>query len=397
MKAHLYQRLTRALLEEMASGAWRDGQRFLSVREVIRLWQVSRPTACSSIDALQEHGLLLPSPRRGCFLTRDFQSRAQLLLLRNRMPSVRPPLHFEQKARLLKGVRGGKVALLLETKDASPLEEYTEFPPELGPSPRECAAAFVREGRKYGFRVHFFLYDGSRPGGAWVRERLKEGAFDGAAVFCRSSHLIVQSALEPLMERRLPIVIMYDDCQGLPVHSINLNNVGLGYDAIRHLYQMGHRRITVLMRKGPLKLHKARLKGCLLAQAKGRCTEAQLTVLRIDFEKALTRQVRRHFADPATRPTAVFSCESNAVHRLVPFWTKIGLSVPEDLSVITCSSKARLQGLEVPLDTMQLKMGAKIGRTAARQLHRIQTGEALEKSVLLNVRYVRRGSTRALE
>lgn len=397
MTTYLHERLTRTLLKEMASGSWRDGQSFLSIREIIRRWRVSQPTVLSSLRSLQEKGLLTPSARRGLFLQRDFQQKAQILLRRSRTPAIPPQLHLEQKARMLKGVRGGKVALLLESKVASPLQEYAGLDARMSPSPRACAEAFLRESRKHDFTVHSFLYDGSRRVGAWIRRRLEEGGFEGAAVFCRSSHRIIKPTLEPLMERHLPIVIMYDDCQGLPVHSINLNNVGLGYDAIRQLYKLGHRKITIVARRTLLKLHKARIKGCLLAQTEGGCEEARLTVLRINGAAPLPPQVRRHFANPATRPTAVFACESDQVAHLAPFWKEIGLSIPEDISLIACSSKTALPMIDVPLDTMHLRMGARIGRTAARQLRLIQAGEPLEKSVLLDVKYVRRGSTRPLE
>ncbi len=397
MSTYLHERLTRTLLEEMASGSWRDGQRFLSVRDITRRWHVSQPTVRSSLRTLEGLGLLAATPRSGTFLQRDFQQKAQVLLRRNRTPSVRPPLHLEQKARLLKGVRGGKIALLLETKSSPAQEEYTELPSGLGTSVRECAEAFVEEGRKHHFKVHFFLYDGSEPNGAWVRQRLEAGKYEGAAVFCRSSHRVVRPILEPLMQRHLPIVIMYDDCQGLPVHSVNLNNVGVGYDAIRQLYEMGHRKITVLVRKAPLKLHKARLKGSLLAEAEGSCPGLRLTVLPLAFRTPPTRLVRRHFASRATRPTAVFACESGLAEQLGPFWRQAGLAIPKDLSLILCSSKTGLPGFEPLLDTMVLKMGRRIGRTAARQLQRIQAGEPLEKTVLLDVRYVSRGSTRTLK
>ncbi len=394
MSSYLHERLTRSLLEEMASGSWRDGQRFLSVRDIIRRWHVSQPTVRTSLRTLEALGLLAPAPRSGSFLQRDFQQKAQVLLRRNRTPSVCPPLHLEQKARLLRGVRGGKIALLLETKAAAPQAAYTELPPRLGTSVRECAEAFMKEGQP--FEVHFFLYHDNPDHAAWVRQQLEVGGFEGAAVFCRSSHRVVEPILTPLVQRRLPIVMMYDDCQGLPVHSVNLNNVGLGYDAIRKLYALGHRKVTVLVRKGALKLHKARLKGCLLAEAEGGCPGLRLTVLHMGREAPLSRQVRRHFASKPSRPTAVFACESGLAEQLAPFWKQVGLTIPEDLSLLICSSKTGVRGIEVPLDAMSLKMGRRIGRTAARQLLRMQAGEPLEKTVLLDVRHVRRGSTRAL-
>lgn len=393
----IYERLKRSLLEEMASGDWRSGQRFLSVRVIIRRWKVSRPTVCSSLQQLCEEGLLVAASRRGFFLGQGFQEKAQLLLRRNRTPPVQPPLPIEQKARLLRGVRGGRVALLLEAKAAAPQELFPGLPTGVSPSPRDCGRAFLKESRLHGFEVTSFLYDGTSQNAAWLRGQLEQGGFEGAAVFCRSSNPDIQPTLEPLIRQRKPLVIMYDDNQGLPAHSVNLNNVGLGYDAIRALHRAGHRKIIVLLRKAPLKLHLERLKGCCLARDEGGCGDVQLTTLRLGSGTRLDPHAVRHFADPASRPTAVFACESRLLQRAIPVWKQLRLRVPEDLSVIVCSSRSRHAGISVPLDAMQLKVGARIGRIAAQQLQRMQAGEPLEKVILLDVRHMRRGSLKTLE
>lgn len=397
MGAFLHERLTRSLLEDIASGIWRAGQRFLSVRDIQRLWGVSLPTVLSSLRTLQDKGILKPSSRCGYFLSQEFQNKAQVLLRRNRVPSLPPPVRLEQKIRQLERQSGGEIALLLESQRKVLLEEYQKLPEDLSPTVKRCATAFVREGKKYDFSPHYFLYDGGKESGDWIRQKLEEEEYAGVAVFCRSSHRIIRPTLEPLMKKHLPIVIMYDDCQGLPVHSINMNNVGLGYDGIRHLYQMGHRKIAILIRKTPLKYHTARLQGGRLAQTEGGCHDAKIKILKVGVSAPLTSEVMRYFTNPVTRPTAVFACESRLILNLLSLWKRLKLSIPEDISVIMCSSRDRVSENEQPLDSMQLKIGARIGRTAARQLHRIQTGEAMEKSILLDVSYVKRGSVRKLE
>jgi DNA-binding LacI/PurR family transcriptional regulator len=109
--------------------------------------------------------------------------------------------------------------------------------------------------------------------------------------------------------------------------------------------------------------------------------------------------VRQHFANKTTRPTAVFVTLSALLKGAGALWERLGLAVPGDLSVIVCSSKSRMPGLEGagPVDTMHLDLGARVGRMAARQLRRLQAGEALEKSVLFNVKHKKRGSVRKLE
>ncbi len=396
MSAYLHERLTRSLLEEMASGMYCNGQHFLSMRTIERLWKVSEPTVTSSLRTLVEQGLLQSFPRRGYFLKAGFQQKAQVLLRRNRVAPLKPPMTLQQKARLLQSVSGGKIAVLLETRHSPSLVEHLEIPEGLTPSVRRCAKAFEKESRKWGFESSWYLYDGQAGSSNWIRDQLAQGAFQGAVAFCRSSYEVTRPMLEPLMKRHLPIVIMYDDCLGLPVNSINLNNVGLGYDAIRQLYRMGHRRITVLIRSKPLKTHTARLKGCLLAQSEGGCRDAKIEVIKCP-DQPVSGKIVRHFANASLRPTAVFACESEVIRSIAPLWSRLKLSVPDDLSLIVCSSRATQKALDLPIDSMNLNVGKKIGRLAAQHLQKIQAGEALEKSVLMDVAYVKRGSVKAID
>lgn len=397
MSHYLHQRLSRTLLKEMASGMYRDGQRFLSLRTIERLWKVSEPTVRSSLSWLAHLGVLRSEPRRGYFLQAGFQQKAQLLLRKNHSATLEPPLSLQQKARLIQNVQGGRIAVLLETRTPPPLEKHLTLPGSgLTPSVMRCATAFEKESRKLGFEPHWFLYDGGEEAAAWIRKTLETESFRGAAVFCRSSHEATRPMLEPMMQHHLPIVIMYDDCQGLPVNSININNVGIGYDAIRHLYREGHRKIAILVRRRPLKVHQARLHGCLLAQSEGVCADAVLKILAYSSSRPLPREVYRLFQNPAQRPTAVFATESPLLQRLLPLIEAEKLAIPDDLSLIVCSSRSAQQGFPIPLDTMHLGIAAKIGRAAARRLRKIQAGEALEKNVLLDVSLVPRGSVRPL-
>ncbi|RRK02201.1 hypothetical protein Ga0100230_003155 [Opitutaceae bacterium TAV3] len=413
MASHfLHESLTRSLLREMASGVFRDGQRFYSLRKIGRQWRVSEPTVTGSLRWLVGRGLLRMSARRGCFLTTGFQQRAQLLLRKARAPELAAAVSLEQKAWLLQGERGGVVALLLES-DANAVLTAEEAGSEGGGGGRElpaglsstvsrCAGAFARECERGGFEVRYFLYDAEREDGGRrerIRAGLERGGFAGAVVFCRSSHRVIRPLLEPLTRGRLPVVILYDDCQGLPVHSISLNNTGMGYDAVRHFYRMGHRRITVLAPRSSEKHHRDRVRGCVLAASEGGCRGVILSVFKIGGRAGgVPVAVRRHFANRVTRPTAVFVTLSGLLRGAGPLWERLGLEVPGDLSVIVCSSKSRMPGLEGAgsVDTMHLDLGARVGRMAARQLQRLQAGEALEKSVLLDVVHKRRGSVAKL-
>ena len=75
---------------------------------------------------------------------------------------------------------------------------------------------------------------------------------------------------------------------------------------------------------------------------------------------------------------------------------KSKFNAPSELSIINCSGKSSQLFEGLVLDTMDLNIAAKIGRLGAQQLHRIQSGEPLEKSILINARYVKGQTTVSL-
>lgn len=380
----LHESLTRSLLEEMASGLYREGERFFSVRNIKRLWRVSDSTAITSLKKLASMGLIAPKDRSGYYLCERFQQRAQLCLRRHRHPALKPPQSLIQKRRSLTPEQGGNIAMIFEMVPPSLLKQQNGniiSSSEL----KRTLKAFERVGAKYGFTPVWVGYP-SDPGEIPALEAaLAQGDFKGAVVYCRSNHRQMKLYLEPLLRRRWPVVAIFDDCSGLPIHSVNVNNVGVGYDAVQQLYRMGHRRIAVLMRQKPLKIHRERLKGALLAQSE---RGVELEVYKVAPNQ--TGWTARFLAPD--RPTALFVIERKLIAPLAPLFREHDLAVPRDLSIIISSSKNVLPGFEQPADSMNHRVGNRVGRLAAEMLYRIQKGDPVEKGALVNVSYIARGS-----
>lgn len=129
MNDYLHQKLSRSLLREMASGQYRAGQRFLSLRDIERIWKVSEPTIRTSLAWLASQGLVQSRPRSGYYLTRDFYPKALLLLRRSRRNKLPPLVTWLQRARQLQPEHGGRIALLLEEGRIPPSpEESSRLP-----------------------------------------------------------------------------------------------------------------------------------------------------------------------------------------------------------------------------------------------------------------------------
>lgn len=406
MSVYLHQRLTKTLLLEMVSGMYRNGQRFLSLRDIRRIWKVSDPTIMTSLRMLTEEKLLKPRLRSGHYLVPDFHAKALLCLKRMKGKPLLPSLNLTQKLKRIASREGGKIAFLLEARykpkslpEPLPQTVFQQFPEGVcSPSVVRCAKGFEKECARYHFEVEYFLYSNGRmDNGEWVKQQLARGDYAGIAVFCRNGYAGMESMLRTSIKIQTPIVVLYDDCQGLPVASINLNNVGIGYDAVRHLYRQGHRRITVIAMKEEreMRLQENRVRGAGLVASEEVHKDMKLKVF---WMKSLScpAALRRHLSDPRQRPTALLVCKTDLLARLSPLLQELKLEIPDDLSLVSCSSKAYIPYIRKNVDAMQLNVATRIGKIAARQLYLIQQGEPLEKNVLINVRYMKRGSVRQL-
>lgn len=186
---------------------------------------------------------------------------------------------------------------------------------------------------------------------------------------------------------------MYNDCQGLPVNSINLNNVGLGYDAVRHFIRMGFRNILVLSDARKLKAQEERIQGAQLAFSEIRSEECRLKILRIKLGAKSQAALAHYLARENSPRLALFSCSTGALSNARPLLLNTGRRIPDELAIIHCTSKKALSFNGLLLDTMSLNIASKVGQLAAEQLHKIQSGEPLEKSILINARYLKRQTT----
>ena len=81
-------RLFGALLVEMASGHYAEGERFLSHRRIMRQWRVAAATANRALELLRAVNVVRVRDRSGHYLPEGFRERALLALHRTDGPET---------------------------------------------------------------------------------------------------------------------------------------------------------------------------------------------------------------------------------------------------------------------------------------------------------------------
>jgi LacI family transcriptional regulator len=140
--------------------------------------------------------------------------------------------------------------------------------------------------------------------------------------------------LTQLHDQGFPVVLIDD--QGLPTSApwVGADNRIGAYQAVRHLIDLGHRRIAHI--KGPASYQ------CSQERYQGYCqalTEAGLhpdptLVVQGDFEIGSGRVAARQFFSQADRPTAIFAANDHMAWGVLEVAENLTLRVPEDVAVV---------------------------------------------------------------
>jgi LacI family repressor for deo operon, udp, cdd, tsx, nupC, and nupG len=188
-----------------------------------------------------------------------------------------------------------------------------------------------------------------------------------------------------------PVVNGCEFSPGLGVPSVHIDNAKAAFEAMDHLYGLGHRRIGVIT--GPLAspLSRDRLRG-VKARARKEEAEEMCVVTQGDFsiESGALAGERLLAADP---PTAIFCFNDEMAMGVLETARRRGLRVPDDLSLIGFDDIRFARCMDPPLTTIAQPMRA-IGEGTVRLLLDILSGRTTPpESVTLPHTLVVREST----
>jgi LacI family repressor for deo operon, udp, cdd, tsx, nupC, and nupG len=202
------------------------------------------------------------------------------------------------------------------------------------------------------------------------------------------------AAMVQAMGPRTPIVNGCEYSPGLGVPSAHIDNAAAAYEAMEHLYALGHVRVAVIT--GPLAspLSRDRLEGAREAAARRGLTGG-LVVETGDFSiEAGLAQTLAALAK-APRPTAVFCFSDEMAMGALDACRRLGLSCPDEVSIVGFDDIRYAAHLDPPLTTISQPM-ARIGHETVRLLLEVLAGEApVVSHVTLAHRLVVRASTAA--
>lgn len=254
-RGFLSERLTQALLLELASGRYRYGARFLSNDRITQMWRVSRPTIDKARAFLVSHRLIRRRNATLYEVCRDAANRASILLEKLQVPALGPPVYWELQRNRLVGdgsTQSLRLALLTEKPLALPLEHLP------GPTNKYTLAQQIQVARKYPYimvlrrtlKKHHaslsLLHIDSSHDEEEVVNMLKKHGISGLMVPQWNDDVRKTRIVARLQKENFPVLRITDNYEGETQFSVDFNEASAGYNAMKTLLHHGHRNILLV-------------------------------------------------------------------------------------------------------------------------------------------------------
>ncbi len=256
---------------------------------------------------------------------------------------------------------------------ASPFLEDHEVPDELSPHYHEMIGSLTYTLSEYG--IHLML---AQCGGMDIEPI---AAMEQLALSRTCDGLIITDMFvddprpEILARTGLPYIIRGSSPQPGSV-AVGMDNAAVGYEAIRYLYSLGHRRILFYNIRRDLMVGQRRFEGMCRARADLGLEDTLEYRDDAHHENGVYTSLRQRLQEP-NPPTAIFAEDEISALGAERALAEAGLRVPQDVSVMTCLN-ARFMRLVAPHLTV---LNVRLNEAAAQTGHllaRMLRGEAVE-------------------
>jgi DNA-binding LacI/PurR family transcriptional regulator len=199
-----------------------------------------------------------------------------------------------------------------------------------------------------------------------------------------------------LNKRNIPTVLFTIDSMLLSSHVVTTDDVRGGFLAGKYLVRKGHRKIAVILEEGR-KSSLTRLEGFKEALNEKGITLNQNDLYEAKSSMKEARHVARSLLLSSYRPSAVFCCTDLIAIALINEARKLGLAVPQDLSVIGYDNTVLAELSDPELTTIEQPLAELVKATMTLLITSISEPESESQRKVFKPELKERHSVRFLE
>lgn len=220
------------------------------------------------------------------------------------------------------------------------------------------------EAYRLGYVVLLARADGLPEGVDIIGRLIGEGRVDGLIV--QTGDAMPDSDVDRLIAGRLPVVFV-NSIHPEGAGSVVLDDERGAAVAVEHLVGLGHRRIALVSGVAPSDTARRREIGFRAAMERAGLEVGEHDVTHLGYEPARGAEAMTRLWTGEQRPTAVVVANLNAAYGALAEARRLGVRVPEDLSVVAIHDAWTAEHAWPPLTTVRMPLRG-LGATALRAL-----------------------------
>ena len=223
----------------------------------------------------------------------------------------------------------------------------------------------------------------------WLEEVTARRPLGAIVVFAQPSVTLAKR----LASRNIPCVFI--DPWGSPalgIKSVQTDNWSGGVFATRHLTELGHRRIATITGPTSVMCANARLDGYRNALMEAHIPFDEQLVRRGEFSQQSGLDMAMDLLSMRNRPTAIFAQSDFIAMGVYEAAHKLGLRIPDDLSIVGFDDIPTSQFMGPALTTVH-QPSAEMASMAVQMILDAREGRAGSERVILPTTLIVRGST----
>ena len=197
-----------------------------------------------------------------------------------------------------------------------------------------------------------------------------------------------------LQRRGIPCVLVVRSVDNANVDVVEVDNYHAGREAVRHLFELNHRRIGLVMGPSSTSTSRDRVAGALAWLNENGVPESEVCLEQTDYTHEAGYSAAMSMLGRKKRVSAIVAGNDTVALGVLEAAKRLGLSVPEELSVIGIDDIPLAGSPLLSLTTIRQPVEA-MARTAARRLverMRSRSPGAARRDVL-PIYLIRRGTT----
>lgn len=200
--------------------------------------------------------------------------------------------------------------------------------------------------------------------------------------------------IQPVIERGTPVVIVDRKLAGVEAGRVLADNYKGGYEATRHLLDLGHERIACIIGPSELTPSSDRVHGYRVALEEAGLKFDERLVMKGDFTYRGGIQGANRLMQLPEPPTAIFVCNDTMCIGALRALRERGLRVPDDVSLVGFDDIALAAFAHPSLTTVRQPKYEKGEMVVERLIDRISDDEPEQiEEILLDVELIIREST----